>query len=116
MDRDYLQEGNVGAVKQFRHVLVLPASAQKHAMRFHLYNSEDKLDVDPLYDRTDAEKADEKFCVHDDDEFWKQPHSDEPFMKKLRNLDLFNSMRTAPPNPTGAAVAVRGDNVSWYCG
>ena len=56
-----------------------PALAQKHAMRFHLYNSEDKLDVAPLYERTDAEKADEQFCVHDRDEFEQQPYSDEPF-------------------------------------
>ena len=29
---------------------------------------------------------------------------------------MFNSVRAAPPDPTCAAVAVRRDNVSWYCG
>lgn len=49
-------------------------------MRFHMYYSEDMLDVDPLYERIDAEAADEQFCVHDRDESEKQPYSDEPFM------------------------------------
>ena len=29
---------------------------------------------------------------------------------------LFDSVRAAPPDPTGEAVAVRGDNLPWECG
>ena len=31
-------------------------------------------------------------------------------------MDLFNSVTAAPPDPTGEAVAVRGDNLPWECG
>ena len=31
-------------------------------------------------------------------------------------MDLFSSVRAAPPDPTGEAVAVRGDNLPWECG
>lgn len=106
IDRAYLWEENAGALKQFRHAPVPPAWAQKHAMRFHLFDQEAKLDVDPLYVRTDTEVADEEFCVHDRDKFEQAPHFDEPFMKELRNLHMLNSVRAEPPNPTGAAVAV----------
>jgi len=69
MDKFCIREGNSGAVKQLKHVLVPPAVAQKHTMHFHLFDEEHKLDVDPLHARTDAEKADETFCIHDRDEF-----------------------------------------------
>ena len=29
---------------------------------------------------------------------------------------MFDSIRATPPDPTGEAVAVRGDNVPWGCG
>ena len=44
------------------------------------------------------------------------PYSDEPFMEELRGLGLFNSVRAAPPDPTGEAVAMRADNLPWECG
>ena len=37
-------------------------------------------------------------------------------MEELRHLDMFDSVRAAPPDPTGAAVAVREDNVPLDCG
>ena len=37
-------------------------------------------------------------------------------MEELTSLDLLESVRAAPPEPTGVAVAVRGDNVPWDCG
>ena len=40
----------------------------------------------------------------------------EPFMAELAGLDMFNSIRTAPPDPTGEAVAVQGHNIPWECG
>ena len=43
-------------------------------------------------------------------------YDDEPFMEELAGLDMFDSIRAAPPNPKGEAVAVRGDNVAWDCG
>ena len=43
-------------------------------------------------------------------------YSDEHFKEVLRSLNLFDSARSAPTNPTGVAVAVRGDNVPWDCG
>ena len=44
------------------------------------------------------------------------PCSDEPFTEALKDMDLFNSIRAAPPDTTGEAVAVRGDNLPWECG
>ena len=41
-------------------------------------------------------------------------YPDEPFMEELRDVDLFNSVIAAPPDPTG--VAVRGDQLPWECG
>ena len=42
-------------------------------------------------------------------------YADEPFMEELAGLDKSDSIRAAPPDPTGEAVAVRGDNVPWDC-
>ena len=103
-------------MKQFRHVRFPPALAQKHANCFHRFDKEAQLDVDPLHERTDAEVADEEFCVRDRDEVEQAPYSDEPFMEELRHLDMFTSVRAAPPDATNAAVAICGDNVSWDCG
>ena len=36
-------------------------------------------------------------------------------MEELNSLDLLDSVSAAPPDPTGVAVAVRGDNVPWDC-
>ena len=36
--------------------------------------------------------------------------------QELRGIDLFDSVRAAPPDPTGEAVAVRGDKLTWECG
>ena len=41
------------------------------------------------------------------------PCSDEPFTEALKGMDLFISIRAAPPDTTGEAVAVRGDNLPW---
>ena len=43
-------------------------------------------------------------------------YDDEPFMEELAGLDMFDSIRAAPPDPKGEAVAVRGDDVPWDCG
>ena len=45
-----------------------------------------------------------------------EPSIDEPFMEELAGLDMFDSVRAAPPDPKGEAVAVRGDNIPWHCG
>ena len=113
MDRVYARAGNSRAVTQFRHVLVAPALAQKHAMLFHLYYAEDTRKVDPLHERTDAEATDEKLCVHDCDELEQQPYSDEPFMEELKNLELFDSVRAGPLDPPGAAVVVHAYLLPW---
>ena len=42
-----------------------------------------------------------------------EAYADEPFMEELAGLDMFDSIRTAPPDWTGKAVAVRGDNIPW---
>ena len=49
------------------------------------------------------------------DEFEQEPCSDEPFMEELRNLDIFDSVRVVPPDPTSAAVGVRGDSGFLIC-
>ena len=34
----------------------------------------------------------------------------------VAGLNMFDSIRAAPPDPKGEAVAVRGDNIPWDCG
>ena len=111
MDRVFLETCGSRAVKQFRHVLVPPAYAQQHAM--HLRHQH----VPPeLYDRAETEAAGDAFAVDERAAVKKVPYSDEPFMEELRGMDLFNSVRAAPPDPTREAVAMRGDNLPWECG
>ena len=113
MDRVFLGTGGSRAVKQFRHVLVPPAYTQQHAMRIHLHHQH----VPPeLYDRAETEAAGDAFAVDERAADEALPYSDERFMEELRGIDLFDSTRAAPPDPTGEAVAVRGDNLPWECG
>ena len=37
-------------------------------------------------------------------------------MKEHTSVDLLDSVRAAPPDPTCVTVAVRGNNVPWACG
>ena len=53
-------------------------------------------------------------AMHDVGEHY--DYADEPFMEELAGLDMCDSIRAAPPDPTGEAVAVRGDNIPWDCG
>ena len=53
-------------------------------MDVHLFDQEQKQDVDPLYACTDAEAHDEVFHVRGHVEFKHVPHSDESFMEELR--------------------------------
>ena len=113
MDRVFLGTGWSRAVKQFRHVLVPPTYAQQHAMRMHLHHQH----VPPeLYDRAKTEAAGDAFAVDERAADEALPYFDEPFMEELRGIDLFDSVRAAPQDPTGEAVAVRGDNLPWECG
>ena len=72
----------------------------------------------PLYEKGTHE--DERmgtvfnFAVRDESEH--DAYADEPFMEELVGLDMFDSIRAAPPDPKGEAVAVRGDNIPWDCG
>ena len=101
--------------KQFRHVLVPPAFAQHHAMRMHLAVEQYPL---PLYEKGthEEERMGNVFQVAMRDEREHDAYDDEPFMEELAGLDMFDSIRAAPPDPKGEAVAVRGDNVPWDCG
>ena len=113
MDRVFLGAGGSRAMKQFRHVLVPPAYAPQHAMRMHLPHQH----VPPeLYDRAETEAAGDAFAVDERVADEEVPYSTQPFMEELRGMDLFNSVRAAPPDPTGEAVAVRCDNLPWECG
>ena len=69
-----------------------------------------------LYDRAETEAAGEAFDVDERVADEEVPYSEEPFMEELRGMDLFNSVRAAPPDPTAEAVAVRGDSLPWECG
>ena len=62
------------------------------------------------------EEAGTSFAVQERDVNEQPAYSDEPFMEELTSLDLLDSVRAAPPDPTGVAVAVWGDNVPWDCG
>ena len=113
MDRVFLGAGGSRAVKQSRHVLVPPAYAQQNAMRMHPGHQH----VPPqLYDRAETEAAGDTFAVDERAADEDVSYSDEPFMEELRGIDLFDSVRAAPPDPAGEAVAVRGDNLPWECG
>ena len=95
--------------EQFRHVLVPPAYAQQHAMRHQHVPPE-------LCDRAETEAAGDAFAVNEREADEAVLYSDEPFMEELRRVDLFECVRAAPPDPTGEAVAMRGDNLPWECG
>ena len=115
MDQVFLKKGGTGAVKQFRHVLVPPAFAQQRAMRVHLAV---ERYPPPLYEKGthEEERMGNVFQVAMRDEREHDAYDDEPFMGELAGLDMFDSIRAAPPDPKGEAVAVRGDNVPWDCG
>ena len=66
-------------------------------------------------DMIEQEVAGYVFAVDHRNEGEEVPYSDEPFMEQLKGLDLFDSI-IAAPDPTGEAVAVRGDNVPCDCG
>ena len=120
MDKVFLGSGALGgsrAVKQFIHVLVPPAYAQQHAMRIHLRHQH----VPPeLYDTAETKVAGDAVALDERAAYEEVPYSGEPFMdpppEELRGIDLFDSVRSAPPDPTGEAVAVRSDNLPWECG
>ena len=113
MDRVFLGAGGSREVKQLGHVLVPPAYAQQYAMRMHLGHQH----VPPeLYDRAETEAAGDASAIDKRAADEEVPYSDEPFMEEVRGIDLFDSVRAAPPDPTGEAVAVRGDNLPWECG
>ena len=115
MDRVFLKNGGTGIVKQFRHVLVPPAFTQQHAMRMHLaaeqYPPAAYEKGSPEGERmgTVVDVAVRDVGEHDE-------YADGPFMEELAGLDRFDDIRDTPPDPTGEAVAVRGDNVPWDCG
>ena len=113
MDGAFLGAGGSRAVKQFRHVLVPPAYAQQHAMRMHLGHQHAPPE---LYDKAVTEAAGNAFAVDERVADEEVPYSDEPFMEELTGMDMFNSIRAAPPDPTGEAVAVLGDNLPRECG
>ena len=98
MHRVFLGVGGSRAVKQFRHVLVPPAYAQQRATGMHLRHQH----VPPeLYDRAETEAAGDAFAFDEREADEAVPYSDEPFMEELRGIDLFDSVRAAPPDPTG---------------
>ena len=69
-----------------------------------------------LYDRAVTEAAGDAFAVDVRVATEQGPYTDEPFMEELRWLDLFDSIRAAPPDPARDTVAVRGDNFPRECG
>ena len=112
MDRVFLGTGGSRAVKQFRHVLVPPAYAQKHAMRMHMRHHSSMIGQRLRRREMHTLLMSEQQMRH----FHTLIGGLEPFMEELRGIDLLDSVRAAPPDPTGDAVAVRGDNLPWECG
>ena len=82
-------------------------------MRIHLGH---KYFPPEVYDRAVTEDAGDKFAVDDRDVAEQAPYCDDPVMEELKGMDLFNAVRAAPPDPTGEAMAVRGDNLPWEGG
>ena len=82
-------------------------------MRMHLQHQHAPPE---LCDRAVTEAAGDTFAIDEGAADEVLPYSDEPFMEELRGIDLFDSVRAASPDPTGEAVAVRGDNLPWECG
>ena len=116
MEHVFLREPGSGAVKQYMHVLVPPALVQKHAIRMYMSDVMQRPKWNPLYVSREYEEPGTSFAVQERDVNEQRAYSDEPLMEELTSLDLLESMRAAPPEPTGVAVAVRGDNVPWDCG
>ena len=116
MERVFLREPGSGAVKQYRHVLVPPALVQKHAIRMYISDVMQRPDWSPLYVSREYEAPGTSFAVQERDMYEQPAHSDEPFMEELTRLNLLDSVRAAPPDPTDVAAAVRGDNIPWDCG
>ena len=82
-------------------------------MRMHLGHQHAPSE---LYERAVTEDARDTFAVDERAADEEAPYSDEPFIEELKGMDLFNSVRAAPPDPTGEAVAVCGDSLPWHCG
>ena len=116
MERVFLRELGSGAVKQYRHVLVPPALVQKHAIRMYMSDVMERPEWGPMNVSREYEESGTSFAVHERDVNEQPAFSNEPFMEELTSLDLLDYVRAAPPDPTGVAVAVRGDNVPWGCG
>ena len=82
-------------------------------MRIHLGHQHEPTQ---LYDQAETEEAGAAFAVDERVADEEVPYSDEPFREELKGMDLFNSVRAAPLDPTEEAVAVRGENLPWECG
>ena len=70
----------------------------------------------PIYVSREYEQPQTSFAVHERDVREQAAYLDKPFMEELKSLDMITSVRAAPLDFTGVAVAVRGDNVPWDCG
>ena len=116
MERVYLREPGSGAVKRYRHVLVPPALVQKHAIRMYMSDVMKRPEWGPIYVSHEYEEPGTSFAVQERDVNEQPALSDEPFMDKLTSLDLPDTVRATPPDPTGVGVAVLGDNIPWDCG
>ena len=116
MERVFLREPGSGAIKQHRHVLVLPALVQKHAIRMYMSDVMQRPKWGPMYVSREYEEPGTSFAVQERDVNEQPTFSDEAFMEEVTSLDLLDSVRAAPPDPTGVAEAVWGQNVPWDCG
>ena len=111
MKRVYVRNGRAGYVRIYRHVVIPPAAVQRYAMRLNVnVKTEDRLRGD--YERVEGEDAGSTLQILDDPYGPEEPYSDDPFIDELKDLDILDSVRAAPPDPTAKSIAVRGDNVS----
>ena len=115
MEQVFLREPRSRAIKHYRHVLVPPALVQKHALRMYMSDVMKQPEWGPMYVSREYEEPGTRFAVHERDVNEQPAVLDEPFMEELTTLDLLDSVRAAPPAPTGVVVAVRGNNVPWHC-
>lgn len=100
------------AVQESSHVLVPPASSKRHAMPFHLFYQEQKLDVDLFMTVLRLKELMKHFASITAMRLSKRSILSSRSWRSL-NLDMFDSLGAALPDPTGAARAAHGDNVPW---
>ena len=113
MVRAFLRNQAGGKVKAFRHHTVPAAFIEQHAERLLIVaKGAEHLEPQPEF----AEYEQGTMHVAERNLTEVEPFSDPDFIAELRDISHYDQIRAAPPDPDGAAVAVRGQHVPEHCG